>query len=83
MKIYVHAHRADRPGKCYWVCEVGSRVNGLHPDFGMADVFDEIELPTIATSMCAQFGVAMEFIGVPVSQPDMLPASIRELIRLD
>lgn len=83
MKIYVRVHRADRPGKCYWVCEVEGFGHGLHPDFAMADAFDEIELPTIATSMCAQFGVAMEFIGVPVSQPDKIPSKIRQLIRLD
>lgn len=83
MKVYIHVHRQDRPGKCYWVCTVEGRVSGLHPDFGMADVYDAREVPTIAVSMCEQFRVGMEFIQVAVSQPDAVPKPIRALVGLD
>lgn len=85
MKVYLHVHRGDRPGKCYWVVAVEghTKVFGLHPDFGHAEPVDEKDVPEVAAMLCAQFEVYMEFFGVPVSQPDKIPDSIRELIRLD
>lgn len=82
MRTYVHVHRADRPGKCYWVSDVGDGVSGLHPDFAMADTYAATEVPALAVSLCRQFEVPMEFVQVPVDQPSLIPAEVRELLNL-
>ncbi len=85
MKVYLHVHRADRSGKCYWASTIEGHDDlfGLHPDFGHAEPVKEEDVPELAVKLCAQFETYMEFIGVPVTQPDIIPNRIRELIRLD
>lgn len=83
-KVYVHVHRADRPGRCYWAAlvENRNRVFGLHPDFGHAEPVAERDVIDVANGLSAQFDTCLELLLIPACQPEAVPKPLRERLRL-
>lgn len=81
MKVYVHVHRADRPGKCYWLC-IEDGVCGLHPEFMMASVIDDDKFLSVSQKLADQFGVPLGTSTVHAVATELIPPKLRSLLKL-
>ena len=83
-KVYIHVHRADRPGKCYWVSQVSDdpALYGLSPSIFHAEEVAMSEVNGIAMQIALQFETYIECFTAKCEDPDLVPSHIRSLVGL-
>jgi hypothetical protein len=79
MKVYLHAHIATHPNTCFWVDE--DEKLSVHAEHAFE--FEEEQAHGAALRCAVHYKVPIEFIWMPVEQPDALPDNIRKLVKLD
>lgn len=81
MMFYIHVHRDDRPGGCYWVFKDGM-VYDLHHDFAFAEAIHIDDVLRVVHRIGERIKYPLEFSTVTTEQPNEVPSHLRKLLRM-